>query len=341
MGKMLQFAKSFIFSVIYFSGIYFILDKLFFTKGLYIVGYHRISENLPAKDVHVLAITQKNLADHFQYYNKQFEIITLDQVEPLLKQAKLKKNYMVVTFDDGYRDNFTLGQALFKKFEIPATIFLTASPIEERMPLWTDSIDHMVFSSKLDSVLLKLQNLKGEFSLTTQHDRVQLSELVKNEIKQHNEQIKQQMIKELGYRLEVGIMTSDALMINWHEVKQLMEVNVQMGSHTMHHPTLSAIDLQEAIGELKQSKSLIDQRIGQEVRHFAYPYGRSVDYNDAVKKEVSKIYSTAVTAINGINYSGHDLWELDRVIVENIGVQQLRFRLLKLKIKHYFNKNRR
>jgi peptidoglycan/xylan/chitin deacetylase (PgdA/CDA1 family) len=341
MGRISPFMKTFVLFLIYYSGLYFIFNSLFSQKGLYIVGYHRISENIPAEDVHVLAVTQKNLAAHFRYYNKQYEVITLDQAALLLKEEKLRKNFMIITFDDGYRDNFTLGQALFKQYEIPATLFLTASPIEKRQPLWTDVIDQLVFSSKLESVGLEIYSLKGEFRLIEHHERVHLSEMIKNEIKRYDEQIKRQIIKELISRLEVEMPTSDALMISWDEVLQLMEVNVQMGSHTMHHPTLSAISLQEAAAELADSKTLIERRINQDVRHFAYPYGRSLDYNAAVKQEVSKIYSTAVTAINGINYPGHDLWELDRVIVENISVQQLRFRLLKLKIKSYFNKNRR
>jgi peptidoglycan/xylan/chitin deacetylase (PgdA/CDA1 family) len=314
------------------------VDRFIGPKGLYIVGYHRLSENISDKSVHVLAVTQKNFEDHVRYYKKNFEIISLHEVHDVLQQSKLKKNYLVITFDDGYRDNYTLGKDIFKKFEISPTIFLTANHIEQRRPFWTDVVESIIHKSKVTMLELNMLNIKGRFNLSTYEEKVKLAELIKNEIKKYDEETKHRAIAQLANICHVSPSLDDSLVMDWQEAKELSELGVHMGSHTMNHPTLSKIVIQHAGYELKESKQLIEQRLQGSVDHFAYPYGKHSDYTEAVKKEVSAHYKSAVTAINGINHPGQDPYELKRVIVDNIDVYQLRIRFLKLRILSLLNK---
>jgi peptidoglycan/xylan/chitin deacetylase (PgdA/CDA1 family) len=322
----------------YHLGLYFLVDRFIGPKGLYIVGYHRLSENISDKSVHVLAVTQKNFEDHVRYYKKNFEIISLHEVNDVLQQSKLKKNYLVITFDDGYRDNYTLGKDIFKKFKISPTIFLTANHIEQRRPFWTDVVESIVHKSEVTMLELDILNIKGRFNLSTYEEKVKLAELIKNEIKKYDEETKHRTIAQLANTCNVSPSLDDSLVMDWQEANELSKLGVTMGSHTMNHPTLSKIIIKHADCELRESKHLIEQRLQRNVDHFAYPYGKHSDYTEAVKKEVSTHYKSAVTAINGINHPGQDPHELKRVMVENIDVYQLRIRLLKTRIVSLINK---
>ncbi|MGY4758873.1 polysaccharide deacetylase family protein [Paenibacillus caseinilyticus] len=316
----------------YYSGAYFIANRLLGRGGLYIVGYHRIAENLNADDVHVLAVTRRNLENHFRFYAKGFELISMDEVEPLLRQGKLTKDYMVVTFDDGYRDNYTLGIDLFRKYGVVPTIYLTAGAVDRRSVLWTDVIDTLVASTRLNEIRLSILNVSGTFPLTTQTERVSLSEVLKNEIKRYDEQVKKDTLERLSRLFGVPLAVEDSLLIEWHEVKELVRSGAIMGSHTLNHPTLSKIAHEDAVQEVTESRHLIEERLGSRVHHFAYPYGKQEDYTQAIKRELAGIYTTSVTAIDGINQPGQDVHQLKRIIVENISVHQLRIRLLKHKM---------
>ncbi|WP_426451416.1 polysaccharide deacetylase family protein [Paenibacillus sp. S-38] len=316
----------------YYSGAYHIINRLLGRGGLYIVGYHRLSENLPDDQVHVLAVTRQNFEDHLRFYGKYFELISMDEVEPLLRQGKLIKDYMAVTFDDGYRDNYTLGHDLFRKYDIVPTIYLTAGPIDRRHVLWTDVIDAIVASFHGPEIQLKLVDLSGTFPLSTPAERTLLCEAIKNEIKRYDEQYKRAAIEELIRLFDAKLTLDDSLIIDWSEVQELAESGVIMGSHTVNHPTLSKIVHEDAVQEVTESRRLIEERLGRTVKHFAYPYGKREDYTPALKESLSQLYTTSVTAISGVNRPGQDLHELKRVIVENISVHQLRVRLLKQKI---------
>ncbi|WP_219834875.1 polysaccharide deacetylase family protein [Paenibacillus sp. R14(2021)] len=338
--------RSALLSFLYYSGLYYITDKLFSPKGLYIVGYHRIERNLPPSDVHVLAVTQQNLEAHFRYYKRSYEVISMDEAKRLLEgKSKWTKRYMVITFDDGYRDNYTLGAALFEQYQIPATIYLTVGPIENREPLWTDMVDEMIASSRKTSITLLWDGLQGTFSIAETGSRIEIAERIKNEIKRYNEEVKQWLLEQL--RLECGVErpTNGNLMLDWQEARSLVDLQVNLGGHTMSHPTLSTISPLDASLELVQSKKLIETKTSSSVRHFAYPYGLYTDFNESVRDEAARHYDTAVTAVNGINGIDSNHWELNRVIVENISVRKLQYRFLKLKIqyqvRHWLRLNRR
>lgn len=71
-------------------------------------------------------VSPENFARQMEYIKKNnYEVITLDKlVESIKNKKRLKKNKVVITFDDGYKDNFEYAYPVLKKFGFPAVIFL-------------------------------------------------------------------------------------------------------------------------------------------------------------------------------------------------------------------------
>ena len=71
-------------------------------------------------------VSPENFNRQMEYIKKKgFEVITLDELVKSIKdKRRLKRNKVVITFDDGYRDNFEYAYPVLKKFGFPATIFL-------------------------------------------------------------------------------------------------------------------------------------------------------------------------------------------------------------------------
>ena len=71
-------------------------------------------------------VSPENFAKQMEYIKKNgYEVITLDELVTSIKNKKsLKKNKVVITFDDGYRDNFQYAYPVLKKHGFPATIFI-------------------------------------------------------------------------------------------------------------------------------------------------------------------------------------------------------------------------
>jgi len=72
-----------------------------------------------------------------------------------------------------------------------------------------------------------------------------------------------------------------------------------IGAHTCCHPRLSKIPRNRAREEIFSSKKKLEDRFGQPIEHFAYPFG---DYDDAVVEMVREAgFKTACTMDRGVN----------------------------------------
>jgi len=132
--------------IAYYTGLYFIMDKLFDKKGVYILCYHRLSDLGPGSCKDPMTVDYRSFQKHLEFLRRKYELISMDMaVELLSRKSRLDRRYVVVTFDDGYRDNYLSGREIFSKYAVKPVIYLTAGRIDQRTWLWHDHIEYMVF----------------------------------------------------------------------------------------------------------------------------------------------------------------------------------------------------
>lgn len=100
------------------------------------------------------------------------------------------------------------------------------------------------------------------------------------------------------------------------DIEQMMELSrdplCTIGVHTCSHPRLGSLTVEEQHKELKESKADLEQLLGKEVRHLAYPHG---DYNqDTVLIATELGFDTAVTTSGRYLRNDSRLMELDRIV---------------------------
>ncbi len=90
-------------------------------KGLTILTYHSISDEIEPDET----VTPEEFDRQLQYIKEKYRVISLEEAIRYL-QGNLKKisGSIVITFDDGYSDNYHNAYPLLRKYNIPATIFL-------------------------------------------------------------------------------------------------------------------------------------------------------------------------------------------------------------------------
>jgi peptidoglycan/xylan/chitin deacetylase (PgdA/CDA1 family) len=117
----------------------------------------------------------------------------------------------------------------------------------------------------------------------------------------------------------LGFVPGDAssagpAMLTWAELREMSDAGVTIGSHTVSHPSLSALGRSEALGELVESKARLERELGRPVRFFAYPFGEFEHFNAKIQSLVGAAgYAAACTAVRGTNGPGTDRLALFRV----------------------------
>ena len=110
--------------------------------------------------------------------------------------------------------------------------------------------------------------------------------------------------------------------LSWEEISEMQKAGMSFGSHTLTHPDLRKLSAASLEKEIQESKTILEQKLGQQITDFCYPSGK---YDDAVLQELKKAnYQTAVTTNSGISHLKDDPFLLKRLrITEKTDIQAI------------------
>jgi peptidoglycan/xylan/chitin deacetylase (PgdA/CDA1 family) len=278
--------------------------------NLQILVYHRVNDD---KDPFFAGTPVNVFKAQMEYLASNFNIISLEEAVERLRKRDVPDNTIVVTFDDGYRDNYVNAFPILKKLSIPATIFLAVDAIGSCRVLWHDRV-FSAFRETRVNLIKGFGRSSHEYPLNTVEEKLLAQEKVLNFIRSQNERELMSAIDLLVEKLEVLDRKEVAgLMLSWEEVRAMHLSGISFGSHTVTHPILSKLSRERTREEIEKSKHIIDERLGARVKTFAYPNGKATDFNETTKKLLRDAgFICALTTSFGTNECGQDLFELRR-----------------------------
>ncbi len=297
--------------IINYSGYGFFKWK-FRKPGLYCFNYHRIGESEKTQfDPNVFSCTREMFEKHLIFYKSNFEVITIDQLIKLTSTGKaLSKCYLLITFDDGYIDNYEEAFPLLKKHHLPATFFVSTNYIENSIIPWWDEVAYMIKQCDMESIILPCS--KNEIMI----DKKNIDLCLRNilfEIKSNRHIPIESVLNTLREQTKVNVHELNyRLFMNWSMLLEMVNAGMNIGSHSQSHKVLSSLSLVKQMEEVKNSKKIIEQKLDIEVKSFAYPEGGVSSYNqnsvDLIKKSGYKLGFNFIAGINSdIVNSGYTL----------------------------------
>ena len=291
-----------------------------------VLMYHKVGESsgfLPALDTKVFR-------RQISFLKRFYDIVSLEGIFNPSSNGS-KKTKAIITFDDGYRSIYKYAYPVLRKYNIPATVFLTANSIEKNTPIWPDLVSHCIQVTKKDSVDLESTNGKVNFSLDSIENKIKAVNEIKDLLKRLPNDERVLLLQKLKYELEVEDGVGDELsMLSWDEIREMSKNRISFGGHTLNHPILSNLSLQEAKDELTESKSIIEERLKTPVYSFAYPNGQKNDFNEDIKNILAESgYKVACTTIFGKNNRNTDPLELRRIYTSGNSLLKFAWRLRK------------
>ncbi|HJQ14393.1 MAG TPA: polysaccharide deacetylase family protein [Anaerolineales bacterium] len=272
-------------------------------KSLTVVNYHRIDdpyqEGFDSFKPNISA-TPQDFDRQLDYLAKWFNVVSLqDVVEWLDGHKDLPPYAALITFDDGYLDNYTSAFPLLQKQNFPALIFLTTGHIGTDAPFYWDMAAYCFAHTQSDHLTFPDGRI-AHWSNSEQREQVSKDwiELMKT-LPQVEKQI---YVDNLPVLLGVSIPSGffRGLMMNWDQVREMQKGGIEFGAHTIHHPILTRIALEQVRNEVAGSRSRIEDELGETVLGFAYPNGQAMDLDEEVEKVVADAgIRTAFTLLNG------------------------------------------
>lgn len=255
----------------------------------------------------ILTVTPEFLeAVIVQVLNEGLEAVTLDEVFERMTSGKTGRRFVCFTFDDGYRDNLEVALPVFRKYNVPFTIYVPSDYPDGRGELWWLALEKVIAGNEWISI--GIDGVSTEYPCATVNQKWS----VYNKIRCHGQHIDEdcfrRAIRDLCERHGVDMPDlARGLMLDWNEVRQLAaDPLVTIGAHTKAHYALAKLDPARARAEIADGVERLREATGRRIEHFAYPYG---DADSAASRDfalaASLKFKTAVTTRKGLLYPEH------------------------------------
>jgi peptidoglycan/xylan/chitin deacetylase (PgdA/CDA1 family) len=272
---------------------------------LIVFNYHRLrpdaADFTTSFDDFVYGATASEFRRQMQWLKDHAHPVSEQNIIECLRSKKsFKKPCALVTFDDGYRDNYTIAYPILKELGIPAIFFIPTDSINTRRVGHWDLIAWLLKKTATPYLVFD-----GErFDLRQHRDgaikhfqvRAKMSSAEENKI----------LIKQLVEACAVALPApevQDRELMNWQEILEVAQNNVTIGAHTHTHPCLSRLDAATQRQEMSLSKAILEEKIGQAVRSIAYPFGGPSYYNaDTLQMAAACGYDLGFSFLTGFNH---------------------------------------
>ncbi len=271
--------------------------------------------------------TGGDLRRHLLYLRRHYRILDLETaLEELYAPYKNKhpeldqRVPLVLTFDDGYHDNYTHGFALASELQVPFTIFLIPGYIESGARFWWWEGKHLAALTKVNKAIVEGRT----YHLYQQQERAALARVIDAHLRHaHSVAERETFLASIREALTASstldIEEKTTLPLTWAEVREMEESGwISFGAHTMHHPILAYLsDPAEVRCEVSECRIFLERQLKHPLRTFAYPVGQLQHITKDVLNAAREAgYDWALTTVYGFNTPSSDPYLLHRIEVD-------------------------
>lgn len=237
-------------------------------KGCVILYGHRVTDN---DEGYMQGLRPEWLDAQLGYLTRHYEIISLHQLLLCYEHGRpVPARSVVLTFDDGFRDNLENAFPVLEKHGVPATIFaVTGSLTTGELP-WSQRLGYLFQNSPRSQVYHALTGPEP-MPLGSAGERKSAYQRCKPALSAMAWQQRDQVIAGLARQLDVEPPRDR--MLTWAQARQLQASGIEIGAHTWSHALLARIPAEEASWEMRKSREDLREQLGIERPAFCFPAG--------------------------------------------------------------------
>jgi len=293
---------------LFWSGATFVLNHLAERDSLLILNYHRIGNSAEDPfDPGTFSATAEQLDDQISYLKTCVSLVTLEEALAFIESApseKKPRSRVLITFDDGYLDNYELAFPVLRSHGVQGVFFLVTSYVGTSHIPWWDRIHYLMKTARQKRYTL---NYPSELLVDTENDGLGRSrQSVLSLYKRPDNTEPKQFFGELREATQ-GEEPSETSrrFLDWNEAREMIRGGMAIGSHTHTHPIVSQLAAEQQRGELAQSRALLREHLGIDARVLAYPVGGLKSLSEQTEELAREAgYRAAFSFHGGINLPG-------------------------------------
>jgi peptidoglycan/xylan/chitin deacetylase (PgdA/CDA1 family) len=304
--------------------------------------YHHVAEL--DSDPWSLSVTRRHFAEHVEILRRHFRPVALRQLAQALDDGDIPRRSVAITFDDGYADNLYHARYFLERHSVPATVFVVTGAIGQRREFWWDELDalflrpgrlptelELAVSGQAHSWTLgEAASYTKEDARAHRHWRAwedapsprhalyhSLWDLLHSMLAGEREEVLDALREWAGVE---PLCRPTHRVLDRSEALALAEGGpIELGAHTVTHPSLSALPVAAQREEIRKSKTYLEEESGSPVTSFSYPFGKRCDYTSETIALVQEAgFTCACSSFPGAVERTVDPFQLPRVQAPDI-----------------------
>ena len=290
--------------------------KNFYDPPVIVLLYHRIADL--ENDPQLLAVSIKNFEDQIKFLKENYSILSFGD-----KWEKGGKPSIIITFDDGYQDNYINALPILERYQVPATIFVSSGNIDTKKEFWWDDIERLFLLNDNLPEKYHLVTSTGiyDFLLSTEENIKDCYMKLHTILKELQPEERTYILEKM--EIELNPTTEYRNLYRTMNTKEILEMDkspyIVIGGHTVTHTKLAIQSTSMQKMEIEESKRVLENLLKRPLTVFSYPFGAKSDYtNDTIKllKEVG--YKKVAANYPGTVHSwNRSTYEIPRWLIRN------------------------
>ena len=257
---------------------------------LKVLAYHRVlprtdEDDFPY-DLELVSAWQEEFEWQVRFLAANHQVITCRDLAALIDAGRpMPRNAVIITFDDGYRDNHDVVLPILKKHGVPAVVFVATGYMDSDENYWYDQLVHRMLRTHTSHLPLRDGAPPLDISGSVA-ERRQATTLALRHLKTLSDPQRRETLERWRLLLAVDEPAGSRGLhgpMSWAQVRALSDAGIEIGSHSVTHPVLANVaDDMQLARELVDSKAAIETHTGRSVVSLAYPVGGPGAYSDHV-----------------------------------------------------------
>ena len=276
--------------------------------------FHRVNTKRdPLWDPMDIALFDKCI----KYITENYKIALIEDLA-FSPELHSKHEYATIMFDDGYKDNILYAAPILDKYKCKASFYVVTDCIDRNIPVWTLMLEHAFQYTNINELNLNFDFFPEDLKikkLTNLKERINYLNKLKPFLRKTSHEDRNAVIEAVISTYKDVEMPK--LMMNWKDIKELMNAGHYIGSHTLSHSMLGTMsDEADITNELLASAKSIEKNLGHFPVSIAYPVGSYNDVSKRISKELGYKIGLAVNQ-NIFDPKKQDFFEMSRIELYN------------------------
>ncbi|MBZ0272454.1 polysaccharide deacetylase family protein [bacterium] len=301
-------------------------SRRFLGGRVVVLCYHRVIDGPLDGFQPGMVVSREIFRRHMEWLARHFDVIDLvDFVRAHLTGERPDRPTAIVTFDDGWLDNYEVAFPILKSLGLPATIYLPTRFVGTGQAYWNARAEQAIARiHRRREILLRAfpdEHMPPEAAFLMELIRRDPPLATKiDQIIERTKIMPPDRIDAMTAFLEMLADTGEPparTIVDWDEVMEMDRGGISFGSHSVNHRIMTQLSAAECFDEASQSMDEMTRRMGKTPLTFAYPNG---DHNEIAMREVRRAgYLCAMGIVGGFADKTDELFSIPRYSIHEGG----------------------